>query len=155
MNSPKSYGVRIAGMALIITMKGTVIVQIRNGDLSISAAVGNFIALMRKGEPMNDLISRQAAIDAIEKMNIPEDMCVFEILSHIEVEIATLPSAQPERKKGSWNVIQGNIVMCSECGMCAPKTMTGCLLNRHLEPNRTNFCPNCGADMRKREGDNV
>ena len=59
-----------------------------------------------------------------------------------------LPSAQPERNKGSWNVIQGDIVVCSECGMCAPKSMTGCLINRHLEPNRTNFCPNCGADMR-------
>ena len=43
-----------------------------------------------------DTISRQQAIDALEKMNIPEDMCVFEILSHIEVEIATLPSVQPE-----------------------------------------------------------
>lgn len=46
---------------------------------------------------MNDLISRQAAIDAIQKLSIPEDMCVFEIMSHVEVEIATLPSAQPER----------------------------------------------------------
>ena len=46
----------------------------------------------------DDTISRQAAIDAIQKLNIPEDMCVFEIISHIEVEIATLPSAQPERR---------------------------------------------------------
>ena len=45
-----------------------------------------------------ELIDRQAAIEAVEKMDIPEDMCVFEIVSHIEVEIATLPSAQPERK---------------------------------------------------------
>ena len=45
---------------------------------------------------MNDLISRQAAIDAIDRLDIPEDMCVFEILSHIELEIGNLPSAQPE-----------------------------------------------------------
>jgi len=45
---------------------------------------------------MRDLISRQAAIDAIDRLDIPEDMCVFEILSHIELEIGTLPSAQPE-----------------------------------------------------------
>lgn len=45
---------------------------------------------------MDDLISRKAVIDAIEKMNMPEDMCVFEIVSHIETEIATLPSAEPE-----------------------------------------------------------
>ena len=43
---------------------------------------------------MNDLISRQAAIDAINRLDIPEDMCVFEILSHIELELGTLPSAQ-------------------------------------------------------------
>lgn len=47
-------------------------------------------------ENKGDLISRQAIIDAIQKLNIPEDMCVFEIISHIEVAIATLPSVQPE-----------------------------------------------------------
>ena len=47
---------------------------------------------------MNDLISRQAAIDAINRLDIPEDMCVFEILSHIELELGTLPSAQPEQR---------------------------------------------------------
>jgi len=45
---------------------------------------------------MDDLISRQAAIEAIDRLDIPEDMCVFEILSHIELEIGNLPSAQPE-----------------------------------------------------------
>ena len=43
---------------------------------------------------MSDLISRQAIIDAIQKLNIPEDMCVFEIISHIEVAIVTLPSVE-------------------------------------------------------------
>ena len=47
---------------------------------------------------MDDLISRQAALDAIDRLDIPEDMCVFEILSHIELELGTLPSAQPERR---------------------------------------------------------
>ena len=41
-----------------------------------------------------DLIKRQDAIDAIEKLDIPEDMCVFEILSHIELAIGTLPPEQ-------------------------------------------------------------
>ena len=45
-----------------------------------------------------DLIDRQQAIDAIEEQDIPEDMCVFEILSHIELAIGTLPSAQPEER---------------------------------------------------------
>jgi RNA polymerase-binding transcription factor DksA len=47
---------------------------------------------------VNDTISRQAAIDAIDRLDIPEDMCVFEILSHIELEIGNLPSAQPEKR---------------------------------------------------------
>ena len=47
---------------------------------------------------MSDTISRQAAIDAIDRLDIPEDMCVFEILSHIELEIGNLPSAQPEQR---------------------------------------------------------
>ena len=47
---------------------------------------------------MSDLISRQAAIDAVDRLDIPEDMCVFEILSHIELELGTLPSAQPEQQ---------------------------------------------------------
>ena len=42
---------------------------------------------------MGDLISRQDAIKAIEQLDIPEDMCVFEILSHVELAIGTLPSA--------------------------------------------------------------
>lgn len=52
---------------------------------------------------MGDLISRQAVLKAIQKLNIPEDMCVFEIISHIEVAIATLPSVEnkgEEYRKG-------------------------------------------------------
>ena len=51
---------------------------------------------------MSDLISRQAAIDAIDRLDIPEDMCVFEILSHIELELETLPSAQPDGIPLEW-----------------------------------------------------
>ena len=50
-----------------------------------------------------DVIYRQEAIDALEKLDIPEDMCVFEILSHVELAIGTLPSAEPE------------IVRCKDC----------------------------------------
>lgn len=47
-------------------------------------------------QPCEDCISRQAAIDAIQRLNIPEDMCVFEIISHIDVAIVTLPPVQPQ-----------------------------------------------------------
>ena len=62
------------------------------------------------GIAMSDSISRQAAIDALEKLDIPEDMCVFEIMSHIELAIGTLPPAQPEPQ---W-------IPCSEKGVEFP-----------------------------------
>lgn len=64
---------------------------------------------------MSDLINRQDAIDAIEKLDIPEDMCVFEILSHIELAIGTLPSVnqwipcseRSPQENGRYLVIRG------------------------------------------------
>ena len=81
---------------------------------------------------MSDLISRQAAIEALQnhyevrnpKQNAIMDECVMLILK--------LPSAQPERK-GEWTVTPVYI-KCSECGesfMLIPQ----------------NYCPNCGAFM--------
>ena len=114
---------------------------------------------------MSDLISRQDAIDAFydafcyaycdnceKEMN--EDLCgdchrKYQNWSAskkiIEKEINNLPSAQPERKKGQWifDVAYYDedgcpciVLRCSECGEAYPES---------------NFCPNCGADMRKEE----
>jgi len=85
------------------------------------------IVQMRKGEPMSDLIDRQAAIDCL-RFTWPEDA------------IRNLPSAGQERKKGRWIIyvispFDGEDVKCSECGQC------GCA-------PYWDFCPNCGADMR-------
>lgn len=85
---------------------------------------------------MSDLISRQAAIDAINRLDIPEDMCVFEILSHIELELGTLPSAQPERIRGRW-IEKPHVHGVAYCSLC----------DYELHTNDTNFCPNCGAKM--------
>lgn len=62
-----------------------------------------------------------------------------------------LPSAQLERKRGQWEMLQMPIsppvYKCSVCGSHALQSMTGCLMNRHYEANLTNYCPNCGARM--------
>jgi len=88
---------------------------------------------------MDDTISRQAAIDAIQKLNIPEDMCVFEIISHIEVEIATLPSAQP--KHGKWHTKNNGFVVLDVCDQCMRSV-------RHVAPFY-DYCPHCGAKMER------
>ena len=118
---------------------------------------------------MADQIDRQAAIDAIDRLDIPEDMCVFEILSHIELEIGTLPSAQPEitlesaidylhsigwmqehdrvltesaqpeRKTGEWIETKHDLYDYFICSECCAGFTDGF---------QYRYCPNCGADMR-------
>ena len=93
---------------------------------------------------MDDLISRQAAIDAIKKINAHGNTDRANGLGLSENAIILLPSAEPERKTGRWiemvdaDPMTGEPyvcgVYCSECG-----ERIGC---------ESNFCPNCGADMR-------
>lgn len=77
---------------------------------------------------MIDLISRQDVIQAIENLNIPEDMCTFEIKSHLDLAIGSLPSVQVKEKTGKW---MGTV--CSACG------------NSCSYEYDAKYCPNCGA----------
>lgn len=71
-----------------------------------------------------DAISRQAAIDATW----------FEIDRQT---ILNLPPAQPERIRGRW-IEKPHVYGVAYCSLC----------DYELHTNDTNFCPNCGADMR-------
>ena len=103
------------------------------------------MAISALSENKGDLISRQAVLDAIQKLNIPEDMCVFEIISHIEVAIATLPSVE---NKGEWveSKERSKHWYCSVCGGIHTDPETGKW--RETFDYRYPFFPNCGADMR-------
>ena len=101
---------------------------------------------------MNDLISRQAAIDALEQAKEQYfDRRV--IIGKMQDVVSNLPSAQPERKKGTW-IIKDNPgtgwyrVTCSECG--EDVTSTAPCIGFYPNAKVTwNYCPNCGADMRE------
>lgn len=95
---------------------------------------------------MSDLISRQAAIDAVSK-GCQELRGVF---SRCEENILALPSAQPERKTGRWiqteelwtdmyTAKEQGIYECSRCG------------EKVIGKPDWRFCPNCGAEMREGE----
>ena len=73
---------------------------------------------------MNDTISRQAAIDAIFGRS-------HEI---IKMRIGNLPSAD---RTGEWMEDEDGYFRCSHCGKYP-------LYQR----SHSDFCPNCGADMR-------
>ena len=89
---------------------------------------------------MSDLIERQAAIDALNKMLHDCFWADDEELDAVITTLNELPSAQPERKNGKW--LDGSIPTYAICNVCAYQ-------ERYAYEN--NFCPNCGADMR---GDN-
>lgn len=90
---------------------------------------------------MSDLISRQDAIDALAKF-VPYAICDDSTESYTNGLkdaynlICQLPSTEP--KTGEWiyntnNESASEIWNCSECDQWSFA--------------KTNFCPNCGADM--------
>lgn len=95
----------------------------------------------------SDLISRQAAIDAIARYN--RDIALLEkpgtastdiddYRKFADVLLCNIPSVQPERKTGKWVFVQydnpsiGNY----HCSCC-----------RSVAMDIYDYCPNCGARM--------
>ena len=99
---------------------------------------------------MSDLISRQAAIDAIH-----EDILLkphndswfrenheFVTVGYVERTLLAVPSAQPERKRGKWIDEAYDFIISGRCSVCGWEA--------HLYEDDVvgmNYCPNCGAKM--------
>ena len=66
------------------------------------------------------------------------------------------PSAQPKRMRGKWikmSDVDGDYYVCDQCGEELPSYTTESPTWDNPYPpkysiDKTNFCPNCGADMR-------
>ena len=91
---------------------------------------------------MNDLISRQAAIDAFWQLDIEIRPSAINAITKM---LMNLPSAQPKAKEGEWiytsdqsGYIGDPVEKCSICGV-------------EYEQAPFNYCPNCGAEMKGRE----
>ena len=101
---------------------------------------------------MDDLISRQAAIDAITDERIVTNMdSVYDSELHrckraTHRILASLPSAQ---RKGKWitKMVDCSNILLPFCSVCNKPLMF------HDHNLRPNFCPNCGAEMLKGEED--
>lgn len=107
-------------------------------------------AVMRKGKVMDDLISRAAAIYAI--VNTVSDVGLHDNsetarygATYRQQEIITILKSLPSaNKSGHWvmnpsEVAGDGYYICSSC-------------NNDVY-DATDFCPNCGADMRGRDDD--
>ena len=107
-------------------------------DTNVGTKLGTNLAQLG-----TDCISRQAAIDAIDKeqkeIGVSDASAIYEC-SRFKTIIKRLPSAQP--KHGKWHYSNGKPatigrsygVICDQCGTESEYC--------------TNFCPECGADMR-------
>ncbi len=96
-----------------------------------------------------ELIDRQAAIDAINASRALYSGTYGKGLSMAVEKLRELPPAQPERIKARWiRTGSGSLYdhyQCTRCGK-APKWELMGDNNWHIA--FTDFCPNCGADMR-------
>lgn len=103
-----------------------------------------------------DLISRQAAIDAVKKNTFrltfaEEQNCEGHVAwsanavysDVMEGALLELPSAQPERKTGRWiDEAYDPFIISGRCSVCGWEA--------HLYEDDVvgmNYCPNCGAKM--------
>lgn len=103
--------------------------------------------------PSNDCISRQAAIDALDKRfdGVPMELTT-EILELRRDLRERIPSAQ---RTGKWIYGEDLVAMCdgyrcSNCGFFVPWDYQHKFIS-YIE--EYNFCPNCGADMRGEQND--
>ena len=117
----------------------------------MSYSHGELVQLAEEGrrKTMDELISRQAAIDAVRELyinpqKINNDIVYDTAIDQAHDALVNLPSAQPERKKGIWFPRNSGFQKWFRCSECA---------YRLYEPKGTKFCPNCGADMREEKTD--
>ena len=93
----------------------------------------------------DDCISRQAAVELIERMK-----SFHQDADDIAEMIANMPSAQPERKRGKWIYGEDEYGIdgyhCDKCGFFVPWDYAHKFIN-YIEDYK--FCPGCGADMRE------
>lgn len=71
----------------------------------------------------------------------------WNVYSELHDMISTLQFAQPERKKGEW-IVCGDKHVCSECDEFALCDAYDVLETGEYQEKLSDFCPNCGADMR-------
>lgn len=94
--------------------------------------IAETLEMEKEIQPCEDCISRQAVIDVFGDVH-PMD---YNAMAYLK-QIKSLPPIQPIRPKGKWMNVLEDIYHCNLC------KKSHCF--------KTNFCPNCGADMRGEE----
>ena len=96
---------------------------------------------------MSDYIDREAVLDLAFTGKIIAN-CNFKKVCKL---IEDIPAADVRpMKRGKWELDNDGLPVCSECGEVALQRLFINLpkLIPDIRMMRSNFCPNCGADMR-------
>ena len=104
------------------------------------------LEILERLDTDTDTISRAKAIDALRTMQTyklfaGDDMLLID-QAGAQTELMMLPPAQPERIRGRWTYSSYD----DESGFDESWTCDKCGYSTNIE--ETNYCPNCGADMR-------
>ena len=111
---------------------------------------------------MSDLIRRKALIEALRKDRESVYSHVFchtdcqyeeELSLDLEQFIENQPTVEAVSVvHGKWKRVgSGSLYDVYECTNCHCPPKWDCLGDNHWKIAFTNFCPNCGADMRKKD----
>lgn len=94
-------------------------------------------------EPCEDAVSRQTAIDAIEKIHPVDTEYDCTLYDKIDVMyvLKDLPPVTPQPKTGQW--VNGEY--CSECGCDVPAYIIDWRWQKDMDAK---YCPNCGIKMK-------
>lgn len=95
---------------------------------------------------MSDLINREAVIDIIQKeMESVTDYLQHDVLIDVEFKVDELPTVEAkEVVRAKWIKKDDTICYWYECSNCCSRI----LKNRFGKDVYSNFCPQCGCDMR-------
>jgi len=113
-------------------------------DLIDSVETDKQTAESAQNVPNDDLISRKAAIDALDCINGVEE--VLRALPSAQPDHLREPTKMMERETGRW------VILRNEYGDIVEAVCSNCHMNGRHE---WAYCPHCGADMRgdKHEAD--
>lgn len=117
------------------------------GGKSVAFAV-EILRALTESKPYDDsgdLISREALKEDLAKEIKTNDLGLWlKILSVID----NVQAVEPDRPQGEW-IIDGHHRRCNKCGEYF------CIADSEGNEIPSNFCPNCGADMRTKESEDV
>ena len=101
-------------------------------------------------EAQKDMISRQAVMDAINRIECTKYTTWYEFYQKVITAVGKLPPAEP--KRGKWIYCEDSMAdcvdgyRCDQCGFFVPWDYKHKGIDFIQDYN---FCPNCGADMRE------